>query len=73
MQIKRMINPKPSLQNLTMQGEMRNIANVYMTKIVAYYENKMKTDLREWQYGESLKQGLKQEIRRKLKVKRPKS
>jgi hypothetical protein len=38
-----MINPKPSLQNLTMQGEMRNIAHVYVAKIVAYYENKMKT------------------------------
>jgi hypothetical protein len=30
--------PKPQVQ-----GEMRNIANVYIAKIVAYYENKMKT------------------------------
>jgi hypothetical protein len=28
--------PKPQV------GEMRDIANVYITKIVAYYENKMK-------------------------------
>jgi len=32
------VAPKPQVQ-----GEMRNIANVYMAKIIAYYENEMKT------------------------------
>lgn len=41
-----MISLKPSLQNLTVQGRMRNIANVYIAKIIAYYENKMKTGLK---------------------------